>query len=106
MRIITWKNEKDSNHFGLYYAVGNGSFELTDLLLDSPNIDVNNKDCYNWTALMSSCAYGRHSCPEWEYKIKNVLLDRTMILMLHGPIDSKMLSWKILPLGPKKLTLP
>ena len=47
-----------------------------------------------------------HSCPEREYKIKNVSLDQTMILMLHGPLDSKMLSWKILPLEPKKLTLP
>ena len=51
---------KDGNWFALKYAVSKDNLKILNLLLSHHKIDVNNRDAYNFTALMLSC-YEGHS---------------------------------------------
>ena len=46
-----------------------------------------------------------HSYPKWEYKIKNVSVNWSMILWLELSPEFKMLCWEILGLALFELTL-
>ena len=45
-----------------------------------------------------------HSYPKWEYNIKNVSVNWSMILRLEWSPEFKMLCWKILGLALSELT--
>ena len=47
----------------------------------------------------------KHSYPKWEYKIKNVSVNWSMILWLELSPEFKMLCWEILGLALFELTL-
>ena len=47
----------------------------------------------------------KHSYPKWETKIKNVLVNRSMVMSQEWSPEFKMLFWKILGLGLSELAL-
>ena len=62
-----------------------------------------------WADALSFTKYqnlqGAHSYPKWEYNIKNVSVNWSMILRLEWSLEFKMLCWKILGLALSELTI-
>ena len=69
----------------LMYAAANGHEKLVRLLLQVDGIDVDQKNCYGWTALLQASCYGHHEVNQLLLiTINNYRVRHTCVIIVFG----------------------